>query len=103
MDSQSMSRPASSSSAVRRASSRVPLLSSSTRLPSEEAVRTISTMSGWARGSPMPPKKTVSTLSGMVVMALRKVSGRMSPMISFFQLLRKHILQRRLQHAVGSM
>ena len=51
----------------------------------------------------MPPKKTVSTLSGMVVMALRKVSGRMSPMISFFQLLRKHILQRRLQRAVGSM
>ena len=41
--------------------SSVPLVISSTRAPSSLARRTISTIRGWNRGSPKPPKNTVGT------------------------------------------
>ena len=76
---------------------------SSTGQPADFAAATIASRSGWAKGSPKPPKKTVGrgVTSRTPSTTRAKVSAAIIPGGSS-QTFRMHVRQSRLQRVVGS-
>ncbi len=103
METHSRSSPIRTSSRRVASSSMVPLVISSTGQPAALASASIASRSGWANGSPNPPKNTVGRgdTARTPSMTRAKVSADIVPGGSS-QTLRMQVRQRRLHRVVGS-